>query len=95
MLISAFFRCVHIPVNMDRFFLDLLFINIEKLHRVFLHAHDLFILDKINIACILQDSRNIRCDDASGLRMPYDQRAVLAHRVQFIREIFENDSQRI
>ena len=59
MLIAALFRSIHVPFDVDRLFLDLLFIHIEELHRILLHADDLFIFDKINISRILQYRRHI------------------------------------
>ena len=91
MLISAFFCCIGIPLNMLRSFLDFFFIYIEKLHRIFFHTYNLFIFYKIYISCIFQHCRNIGCDHTSVFCLSHDQRTVFSHCIKFIRMILEHD----
>ena len=95
MFIAALLGSVHIPLDPDRLLADRFLIHTEELHRLFCHADDLFILNKIYLSGIPKHRRHIRGNDAAPVRMPYDQRTVLAYRIEFLRMILEDDPQGI
>ncbi len=95
MFIPALLGSIHIPLNPYRLLHNLFFIHVEKLHGLFRHTDNLFILDKIDIPGITKHRRNIRSNNASAFCMAHNQRAVLAHCIKFIRMIPEHNSQSI
>ena len=95
MLISALLGCIHIPLNTHRLLFNRLLIYAEEFHGILFQPYDLFILNKIYIPRILKNCRNVRSNDASPRRVPYDQRTVLPDRIKFIRMIFKNNSEGI
>ena len=95
MLITAFFCRIHIPVNMDGCLFEFFLIDIVEVKAVAGQFHDLLIFQVIDISCIFQDSRDIRCDQIALRARSDNQRAVFADRINLIRVIAEHDAKAI
>ena len=95
MLIAAFFCRIHIPVDVGCLFLQLLLVDIVEVKAIAGQFHDLLIFQIIDVSCIFQDSRNIRCDQISLRARSDNQRAVFADRINLIRVIAEHDAKAI
>ena len=95
MLKTGFLRCLCIPLNDLRLLLDLLAIQIVKSDLTRFYTCQLQISDIINISCILQDRRNIRCDIGFSILHTQDHRAVFSRYKDLFRIITEHHCQRI
>ena len=95
MLKTGFLRRLCIPLNDLRLLLDLLTIQIVKSDLTRFYTCQLQISDIINISCILQDRRNIRCDIGFSILHTQDHRAVFSRYKDLFRIITEHHCQRI
>ena len=95
MLKTGFLRCFCIPLNDLRLLLDLLTVQIEKSDLTRFYTCQLHVSDIINIPCILQDRRNIRCDIGFSILHTQDHRAVFSRYKDLFRIITEHHCQRI
>ena len=95
MLIAAFFCRIHIPVDVGCLFLQLLLVDVVEMKAIAGQFHDLLIFQVIDVSCIFQDSRDIRCDQIALRARSYNQRAVFADRINLIRVIAEHDAKAI
>ena len=93
MLKTRFLRSFRIPLDLHQIFLDLITVQIIERHTAFLQTAHLHISDIINISCILQNSRNIRCNKRFSVRHTDDHRTVLSRRIDLFRIIPEHNRQ--
>ena len=59
MFISAFFRRLCIPFDLNDFFLNLFPVDIIEMNFIFRQFGNLHIIDIIYVPCLVQDSRHI------------------------------------
>ena len=94
-LISAFFCCCRIPLDLHNILLDLLAVDIIEMDLITGKLCNLKIANIINSSCLIQNSRNIRCDQASGILLANDQRTILTGSKQFARIILKHHAKSI
>ena len=70
-------------------------VHVEEVDVRLGQADDLQIVDVIDVPGVLEDGRHIRGDEGARLAAAHDQRTVLTDRKDRIRNVHEEDTQRI
>ena len=95
MRIAALLSLLYIPFGNVHGFLFREPVNIVKLNAVILHADNIVIVQKHIILCIFQKCRNIAADKILVLSNADDERRFLTGGVNPVREILEDNAQRV
>ena len=90
MLIATLFGSFCIPFDRNQIFLDLIAIQIVKCCLTISQTTKFHIPNVINISCIFQNSRNIRCDIAISISNTNNHRTVFSCNIDFIWILFKH-----
>ena len=94
-LIAGLLRCLCIPVDRLWRLFDLIAVQIKKYDLALADTRHFQIPDIINVSCVFQYCRNIRCNIRLTVFYTEYHRAVLAGHINFSRIVLEHDRQRI
>ena len=94
-LISAFFRGFRIPLDLHHFLLDFFPVDIIEMDLIFAQLRDLHVPDIVDIPRPVQDRGHIGSDQAAGLILPDDERAVLSRCEKPSRAVLKHHAERI
>ena len=95
MLISAFFRGFCIPFDLRHVLTDLFPVDIIEMDLIFAQLRDLHVPDIVDIPRPVQDRGHVGSDQAAGLILPDDERAVLPRRKEPAQAVLKHHAERI
>ena len=94
-LVSALLRRLGVPVDMSALHLNFIAVEVKEVRLARQKSHGLQIVYVIDVPCVLEHCRYVRCQESLAVSHSYDHRAVLSGCIYLARIVLKHQSQSV